>query len=349
MTPRNIILRCPRGKPFELSKGDDPLVYRKEVAYPGRFVKPNDNGGVEFELPIDETLIDHYVATFSRMKANGIDVPVPVGHTTDPEKRRGTVINMTKEPDPDHGIGLFAYVKFRDEAAAKQFKDSQVSLFQPPQMVDGKGNKYTRPITHVAITDYPVVPDLGPFQPIAASFELSLDVELENTSMTFAELATELGVEVPEGAGDDEIAQAIIAAWNTEETPAGEEPPADAGGEPAPLSDPPAIPVAASLVRQVAKARKTELDQLCRDKKISPAVRDQLVKKYTTEQHMTVSLSRETAGEASDDFDDLVAALSLNEPMFSTGERTGAQHHKNQGKSPVVADAEKRAAARSKK
>jgi hypothetical protein len=80
----------------------------------------------------------------------------------------------------------------------------------PHKFHDGHGNEYVRPIRHVAITDYPVVPGLDKFKPIAAGFSLSE----EGTDMqpTLAELATALGVEVPDGASDEEIFQAIVAA-----------------------------------------------------------------------------------------------------------------------------------------
>lgn len=163
---RDVVIRSPVKLGFEQSS---PGVFRKELIYPGTFIKVDENNQPEFRLIVDEKLMDHWVRTFNQMKKNGIDVPVPIEHSEDPEDRRGTVVDLRKEFNEERGTNsLYVYSTFRkgDEKLAEH---SQVSLYAPPEMKDGIGNTYIRPITHVAITDYPLVPGLSRWSPAAAA------------------------------------------------------------------------------------------------------------------------------------------------------------------------------------
>jgi len=379
MANKDIIFLCASTSFEKTELGPD--VYRKELIYPGHFVKKDAKGSVEFELPVDETLLDHWVATFNKMKAAGIEVPVPIEHTTDPEQRRGTVVDLKKEMNPERKEpALYAYIKFRDQPTGDALsKTTQVSLFSPPDFVDGKGIKYVRPIRHVALTDYPLVPGLAGFEKaIAASLVLSQDKETQMSPIS--DLADQLGVEYPQGATDEEIKAAIVSAWNSDvpmdgtdeeldplegedplgedDSTLGEEDPTmeddaefgddpmmedDAGFGDDPMmeeEDPvPQAPVSASIVTQVSKARRTELEQLVRDRKITPAVRDRLASQYTTAGKVAFALSH---SNADDGFDGIVAALSLNKPAYRTGSRTMAQAVDGSD-SPLVVDADRRA------
>lgn len=209
--------------------GEPELISRKELAYPGEFVKLDENNEVQFELPVDEALLEHWVRTFNQMHQDGIPVPVPIGHTNSPEARRGTVVRMAVEPsEHPNRVGqpaLFCYVRWAKPEYKEQFKESDVSLFMPHQFTSGIGKTYHRPIRHVAITDYPVVPALGKFTDMAspemakaAAFELSLvscsEEGIKMASECLVRLAEKLGVEVPEGADDEQIESAIEQAWS---------------------------------------------------------------------------------------------------------------------------------------
>ena len=469
----------------------DQNVYRKELVYPGNFVKKDpQTGDVEFNLKVDDALMDHWVATFQRMAKNDVDVPLPIEHTTDPERRRGTVVDLKKEFNPERGVNaLYAYVKFRDpQTAATLSKTSQVSLFAPPKFSDGKGNDYTRPITHVALTDYPLVPGLSPFsKAISASLttispwslsmeeptmttpmqQLAIDLgievgdeaddeviaqmirdgvqttaddmssdefvedpavedpmsdDLEDSDLgdesseedledpeeelietpeeedleeeqeeplddlgeesleneddfeagfddeptdeveslgeedlesdepqltNFSDLAEAMGIDVGDETDEQAIARAIIQAWNESEDDESLE---DDSEEEAPVTDSPMqfepdSPMAASMTGMIARSRKAELDALCREKKITPAVRDELIKQFTSKKQVAFAMSTATSqGVAGDNFDAVVAALSLNTPTYRTGERTGAQANRND-EGILVKDAERRSAS----
>lgn len=402
-----LLLKAPDGEfevamDFQLGDGDTKgPVFRKELAYPGHFVKfKGDSTEPEFELPVDEGQLDQWVDTFHTMKKNGIDVPMPLGHTTEPTARRGTVVDLRKEPNPKRkgGVSLYAYCQFNDPKDAKQYKNSNVSLFMPPSFRDGVGRQYIRPIRHVAITDYPVIPGLEPFQTVAAAFELSLAEEGDN--MSWIDVAEELGIKLPEGADEEAAKAAVKQAWEGEnsgegdvadeeevpEAPEGGEDVGDPEGEEEPTGEedddfsfeapddefgaddggdfvddegddemrtqgaPPAMSAVAashipfSLVKRESENRKAELQRLVFDRKISPAAASALARRYCSTENVGVALSLETQMDSSgDDFDSIVAALSLNpEGMIANvGPKTGPQVAKAE-KSPLVQDAERR-------
>jgi hypothetical protein len=110
-------------------------------------------------------------ANYDLMRERGIRVPLPVQHTSDPEKSRGEVANLELGKDSKGRDALYLTAKFRDAESAKLSRTCDVSLNAVSQFTDGKGNVYNGAITHVALTDYPVLPDLGRWE-IAASLDL---------------------------------------------------------------------------------------------------------------------------------------------------------------------------------
>ncbi len=139
--------------------------YRKELIHAGTFVKD----GQEFR--VDGAALRHWKRTFDAMRRRGVEVPVPVEHTRDPERRRGTVVEMELGTNLRGEPALFGVFEFRDGEAPL----SSVSIYAPPSFTDGLGTRYVRPITHVALTDYPVVPGLDPWLPLAASRSAPLE------------------------------------------------------------------------------------------------------------------------------------------------------------------------------
>jgi len=228
-----IILSGSTASPFQ-SVGNDPTLYRKELIYPSdKFAKRNqDDGSIDFTLPVTEATLDHWASQFAKMKAAGVEVPLVVEHTEDPEERRGTVVDIRKEYNPQRGMpSLFMYGRFRDPEAAELAKTSQVSLYAKPKFYDGVGNEYEYPITHVAMTDYPLIPALGGWEivpekgqsaasnkVIAASLVLSDAAEpTQDQSMNpMQALAQEMGIAFPPGADDETIKSLIMQAWDAE-------------------------------------------------------------------------------------------------------------------------------------
>lgn len=136
--------------------------FRKRLIGIGHFVKPADN--IEFD--VTRRTLEHFAEQFRRMKANGVQVPVPDGHKNagSADHNRGYVEDMFIEGDSL--VGVLRMIG-PDAIAAAQRCD--VSIFAPPVLIDGRGNRYERPIEHVALCTDPVVPGLGEFIPLAAS------------------------------------------------------------------------------------------------------------------------------------------------------------------------------------
>lgn len=355
---------------FEAS-ASDPLTFRKELIYAGSFAKKDQR------FTIDRPLLDHYKSTVDKMLSNGIDIPIPIEHTTDPEKNRGKLLGVEVAKNKRGVESLFGTIKFRDEESAKLAKTSNVSIYQPPEFTDGVGRKYVRPIRHVALTDYPVIPALEGFEPIAASFSgESLELMYPPTAQPAATgvppaappagapapapapagsspikaLAGTLGIAVQPNQDDNAVMQQIVAAFNAMKQKI-----ASAAATPAPAPAPmiPQVPkIAASLVNVVRENRQNRLEALVTRPKpaITPAVRDKLKMIFVTDDAISLSLSDTQEIAALDRFDAVLKALEDNDPI-TLGEQSRAQSLRLSGStnpdndSPVVRNAEKRAKA----
>lgn len=157
------------GQPLYLESGEwDGLTFRKELIYEGAFLKRNSTTHQPFK--IDEKKLSHWETVGNQMIANGVTVPTPVKHTDAPEAGRGKILRYEVDVNQKGKLALYGVTRFRDLEAAKMANSTDVSIFVPEKPVyDGKGNEYIYPIRHVAYTDYPVIPGLEGFEPIAAS------------------------------------------------------------------------------------------------------------------------------------------------------------------------------------
>ena len=153
-------------------KTGDGLSFRKQVIYVG------DHQKGKMKFSVDEKLIDHWVKTGADMLSNEIKIPLPKRHSEDVEDSRGVVTGFEKGTDSKGRLGLFMFGKFRDKKAAKMMKTADVSLYSPVKRQIG-GVTYQRPLTHVALTDYPVIRGLDGFARLSLSYE-DTDLELED-------------------------------------------------------------------------------------------------------------------------------------------------------------------------
>lgn len=206
----------------DVQKTGDPLVFWKEIAHAGKFKKGSQ------EINITPRLLDHWKHTFGEMRDIGMAVPVPVEHTSDPEKRRGEVLKLARRDNSRGQPALYAKIKFRDADAAKLVQ-SGVSVWSPKRGESGYGHEWKSPLTHVAITDYPVIPDLEPFtQALALSFGGPPEKKPDDTGgkppapggekpgdgkpqLTLRSLADRLGVD-PSITDEQQLLQALAAA-----------------------------------------------------------------------------------------------------------------------------------------
>ena len=307
----------------EWSLDDSSKRYRKEVIYEGPFLLQNSSGK-RFNAVVDDAQLHQWVKTFDAMKNAGVSVPVPLTHTEDPEKNRGTVVQLEVAKNKDNKNALFAHIEFRDKEAAKLAVNTDVSIYVPPEFTDGKGVVYHRPVRHIALTNYPVIPKLGKFEAIAASF-------IGEEDMALADLAKKLGVSIEDGMKDSAIESAVVSLFASLKKK-------NVVKEPKTIS--------AGFLKMGKENRETKLKALVLSGKIVPAVSKKLEAVFCTDESLSLSLQDEVID---DGFDAIMDALADNENVLSFKENTPPQTLVlgKDGKSkvsPLVADAEKRSA-----
>lgn len=316
--------------------------FRKEIIKVGDYV--DSKTGRPFTVTPEA--MTHWPAVFSRMRSNGIKIPIPIeGHVDDDVENKLRIEDPTikgknagwVEDMFSVGDSLHMVCELIGSEAILAAARNDVSIKSPAKWKDGKGNEYVRPITHVAICPDPLIPGLGEFIPLAASRGKPMS--------KIADLLKACGVTdaVTAENTDSLIERAIAGVSKKVDPPAAPAVTASQGGEkktPDPI-----------LVKTVAELRRTKLDGLVTAGKITPTVRDSLAKSWIGENNAAIVASI-SAGNPGDDFDSVIAAFTANDPI-KLGEKSGAQVGtlENSGagggasKSPLVADAEQRAKA----
>lgn len=291
------------------------LRFKKALMRAGTWVMGN---GKRFTAA--RKMYDHLVKTHQDLTALGVKTPLVLGH--DGTSAYGDIVDLvidtvTNDAGQEEDV-LSMIVEFKDEQAKREALRNDVSAYVPPSRKIGNGSTFSRALEHVALTPWPVIHGLADWETIAASFS---DTE---TPIVFDDLITLLGIDASQATSDEEkkaLVEDAVKMLAEEATKMKEELDKLKGDKPAdPPADAPADPaVAASLPRpvilQLGKARKTELDALVTNLNITPASRDELVKRYCSEASVRLSLE----DDADDGFDALIAALSKNKVMSNTG------------------------------
>ena len=197
-----------------LSLDEQGLLFEKEHAYVGKFSMPGKSGRIDFELT--EESLNHIAKESQRYIDNGNKSNLPIYHTEETEANRGKSTKWYTKQDSKGRFGLFSVTEFRDAEAAKLAKTAQTSIYAPAETEDGTKQKYVRAVTHVALTDRPVIPGLDGFVPIAASL---IFLPRKVNTMTVKELAIDLGLNLSEDVLSDEVksSQAIVASFKNME------------------------------------------------------------------------------------------------------------------------------------
>jgi len=160
-------LRNPRTKRLsrlpEGVDGDKSLMMWKELCRTGDYVADGE------KHVIDNAFFTRMVDSFNTRKAKGIEVPCPIGHTHDPEEKRGRVVYLETRPNADGGTSLWGIIEFIDKEAKEALRHSDVSIDAPVETTDGDGDSYRFALEHVAFTDYPVVPGMEGFSDVSFS------------------------------------------------------------------------------------------------------------------------------------------------------------------------------------
>ena len=380
----------PLGEPQSVTLGGAQVPsqrFSKEVVAIGQYVKVSD--GIAFT--VTQESLDNWAFQFKRMREAGVKVPLPFGEHKD-EKWEAKV---RKAGDPRENAGwvddlfvqrdkLVMVCNLSGKDALEAAPNSDVSINARAQFVDGTGNAYVWPITHIAMVTDPVIPGLGDFVPLAASLGLQEQVVmLEFLQKMAAALGLDPAQIVDEQAGGQLILDAIAAlvekAGGVEPAPGAVAPPVGAAAAPTPGA--PAAGAAGTprktttttefaasagkagdgapepapiMVKTLVENRRLKLQQRVESGHISPAQATKYAELYASEDAIKLALS---SGSDGSDFDKLLEVIDLGEPMFKKGTKTGPQtfalsdSRKGDGKpkkSPLVACVEGRVAATQK-
>lgn len=263
-------------------------VFKKEIIYSHEGF---EKGDTKFSVVSD--VLDHWVTETTRYMENGNQVPIPLDHVDSAENNRGWVQKVYREGD-----SLYADMEFIGEDAILQAGRNQVSLQSPPTYTDGKGVKYTYPITHISLTPRPVIPGLKEFETIAASFVIPKE---EPKKVEFQKLPGLL--KLAEG---QEITEDVILSYIADLQKKVVEPKKE-------------FPVSPHIVKIMKENRTLKLSQLIGNR-ISPPVAEAIEGKYISDETLTLSLSQGTE----DDFDWWIDVLAKNEPV-ELKQKTGVQ------------------------
>lgn len=146
----------------------------------GRYIHPAG----KFELHVDEPRLDTWAENFRRMKAAGVDVPVPVDHSSSARDNLGYVIDVKREGDT-----LRLLHQLIGEDAIKLAARNKVSLGIDPHFVDGLGNIFGDCVVHSSLTPVPVVPGQEGFIPLSADAKPSIVFHLATAEPPMPEYA----------------------------------------------------------------------------------------------------------------------------------------------------------------
>jgi len=328
--------------------------FLKDVIRVGEFVK----GTTGQAISVTPEALSHFATTYADYIANGNQVPVPRTHDTtgDPALNAGWVADMFVDGDR-----LMAAIDLIGDDSGALAASANVSIYAEPTFTDGNGKSYDWPIRHVALTTDPVITNLGPFVPIAASqgskpaqvpvYQLSHTPTTEQPMpIDIKAIATKLGItaEVTDETFADAVAAHTAAQIEAATKPLAEKITAIEASHQKPA------PPSKTLLKLAQDNRAMRLDALVTSAAITPAVRDSLAKTFIGNGNtdaLALSLAQTEAG-APDVFEQVVECLKGNDPV-KLGEQTKGQAIKlsNDGvddknkTNPLVADAEKRAAA----
>lgn len=285
-------------------------LWKKAILKTGEFEKSST--GEEFE--IDLSFLEHLQTTFQKWTEAGHRVPIPVEHTTNPEKNRGFAKGLKIEGDT-----LYSFMEFP--------RDYDPSLMDVSIHVPVEERGFKRPLSHIALTSYPVIPGLGRFEAISASLNsaqgdkpVPFDFKKLGTTLKLSEELTEDNAESillselkelrkKNGELEEEKTslETKLAASKTIDFSELQETAKKLPG----------------AIAGVKKGRLAALKSLTLgdSPKINKFVMDKLESRYCSEEALTLSLADE---DGKSEFDFLMSVLEHNE-IPKVGETTGAQ------------------------
>jgi hypothetical protein len=281
--------------------------YKKEIIRTGSFLK--DSEELEFVISLDT--LYYWASLFKTLKENGIKVPVQNGHW-DSDTTYGYVVDMYVEEE-----SLFAEMELFGEDVDTLVKTKDVSIYSPLEWTDGTGNTYVRPILHVALTAYPLIPGLKDFEELAAS----LFNRKEKKKMDWAKIKEVLGIteEIKDENGEELLLSAIAkmqekAKKEKEDLVASLKEGKDSKKEKKELD-----PLTLSLAQDNISSK---LERLVEANKVTPSVKDELQELFVGDKGSNLSLSLSNGNLNM--INKIIEVMGKND-VVELGEKTGHQ------------------------
>ena len=162
-------------------EGNPQLMMWKELCRSGVY----ETGGVKHN--IDRAFLQNIVDTFWERNKKGIEVPCPVGHTHDPESKRGRVVYVELREGKDGTVSLYGIIEFVSFEAKRTLCNSGVSIEAPEVVTDGDGETHKYGLEHVAFTDYPVVAGMDGFRDVVFSIYKKKEKKMGKKRKKFSE------------------------------------------------------------------------------------------------------------------------------------------------------------------
>ncbi len=135
--------------------------YRKESLKVGSW-HGNTPTGKPYVVTLER--LQEIAKNFAKAIANKLKVPLIWTHDDDPRNRFGDVVGVDIEGD-----SLYTVLTIPNPSDAERAKLSDVSVEVTPNYVDGRGNRYSEMLTHLAVVTNPAVPGLKSWEAITLS------------------------------------------------------------------------------------------------------------------------------------------------------------------------------------
>lgn len=251
-------------------------------------------------MDVTEERLHRFVAAFGEMKANGVDVEIPIDHSDSATNNLGYVIDMFVEDDEDGVSTLYGIHEIRgEEAIGIVSRNRNVSVAIEREFKDGKGNSYGEVIVHSSVVQQPILPGQNDFEPVSVAasrgatagkipvFTLSKETRSTNMDEKMLKAIKELL-----GAGDEVTADNVLSRLEQRFKEGGEklstltEEVVNLKGKVESLEaskskdgdDKKASKIDRNLAEQMGTTAEQQLSLLVDGGKITPAVKDKLCK-----------------------------------------------------------------------
>ncbi len=147
-----------RGDDFSKIDFEGGVRFKKDLIPVGSFLHPQDRTK---KIVVTKERMQKWIDAFENYKKVGGDVHIPLRHSDDPDKNTGWLEKLLIENDKLMGIVEITEPEIAEKIERKTIKGASISI--TPDFLDEKGNAYDEMLDHVALTVIPQIRGQGPF------------------------------------------------------------------------------------------------------------------------------------------------------------------------------------------